>query len=117
MDIIIKETSASESFSIIDPKTGVNWISDFVGNTGATMDGQFVWDDELDAYVCDQETYDWWENCIDEHQKLADRVYELEQEHGWDAVHKVIDDEYYCDLGDQPRHVNSVLDEAFGQEE
>ena len=39
---------------------GAPYIADFAGNAGALSDGQFEWNEERDAYVCDQATYDWW---------------------------------------------------------
>lgn len=59
MKIIIKETSVTETLSIIDPKTGIDYILDFIGNTGAFADNQFNYDEEFDAYICDQATFDW----------------------------------------------------------
>lgn len=80
MKIIIKETQKIETLSIIDPKTGVDYISDFVGNTGALIDGQFEWNEDRDAYICDQETYDWWKEGVASNQKLVNRTHELVKE-------------------------------------
>lgn len=116
MNIVIKETNARESLEIIDPRTGVNWIQDFIGNAGALSDGQFEWDDELDAYVCDQETFDWWQKVVEENQELENRIFELEDKHGREAVYAVITDAGSNDLEDHARYVNQALDEAFGDE-
>jgi len=115
MNIIIKETNAPETLSIIDPKTGVDYITDFIGNTGA-LDRDFEWDDDRGAYVCSQETYDWWEQVVSDNQALEDRIHTLAQEHGLDAVYEAIADAGYVDLEDHAVNVAQVLDEVFGQE-
>ena len=113
MKIIIKETSAVETLSIIDPKSGVDYISDFIGNTGALNDGQFEWDEDRDAYVCDQETFDWWDTVVTANQSLDDRIHELVEEHGSEAVYEVIRAAGSVDLEDHAANVNQALDEAF----
>jgi len=114
MKIIIKETYAIETLSIIDPKSGVDYISDFIGNTGALIDGQFEWDEDRDAYVCDQETFDWWSTVVTANQALDDRINALVQEHGSETVYEVIHAAGSVDLEDHAPNVNQALDEAFG---
>lgn len=113
MKIIIKETSAVETLSIIDPKSGVDYINDFVGNTGALIDGQFKWDEDRDAYVCDQETFVWWDTVVTANQSLNDRIHELVKEHG-ETVYEVISATAGVDLEDHAANINQALDEAFG---
>jgi hypothetical protein len=114
MQIIINETGAVESLSIIDPKSGTNYIADFVGNTGALHDGQFAWDDDAQAHRCDQDTYDWWATVVAENQSLDDRKHALAQEHGWEAVHEALAQVGHCELEDQACQCSAALDEAFG---
>jgi hypothetical protein len=64
MKIKIKQTGEIKRLDIYDRQTGVNWAQDLIGNTGALIDGQFVWSDEDDAYLADQNTYDWWAQYI-----------------------------------------------------
>ncbi|EGY51312.1 hypothetical protein [Neisseria shayeganii] len=113
MEIIIKETNTRETLSIIDHKTGCNFIADFIGNTGALDDGQFEWNEEQNAYICNQETFDWWEKVISDNQALENRIAELIEEHGSDAVYKVVADAAYGDLEDHAAIINSELDENF----
>jgi hypothetical protein len=113
MKIIINETGAVETLSIIGAKSGLNYISDFVGNQGALSDGQFVWDEDQDAYVCDQETFDWWQKVVEENQELEYRIHELKEEHGSDEVDKVLEELGSVDLGDLASEINSALSEAF----
>ena len=117
MKIIIKETSAIGALSIIEPKTGLEYIIDYIANSGALIDGQFEWDEDREAYVCDQATYDWWTAVVADNQALANRIYALEQEHGVDAVWDVIGGVGAVDLGDHAEAVNNALNDAFGTTE
>lgn len=115
MKIIIKETGVTETLEIIDPTTGVNYIADFIGNTGALMDGQFEWDEELDAQVCDQATFDWWNTVVDNNQELTDRIHEMLKIYNQDAVYKVIGENSNVDLEDHASVINAALDEFEAQ--
>jgi hypothetical protein len=113
MNIIIKETAATETLSIIDPKTGVDYIIDFIGNTGA-LRNEFDRDEERDVFICDQETFNWWYTVVTEHQALENRIHELINEHGSEAVYDVVHAAGSVDLEDHTGNVNQALDEAFG---
>lgn len=117
MKIIIKETCSVETLSIIDPKSGVDYISDFIGNMDALIDGQFEWDCKRDAHVCSQETFDWWNTVVTANQSLDDRIGELVKEHGSEVVYEVINVAGSVDLEDHAANVNQALDEAFGSAE
>ena len=115
MNILIKETGERDIFTLIDPASNCCYVSDFIGNTGATINGQFTWSEQDDAYICDQGTYDWWRKVIDDQQALNWRIAELRSEHGQEAVHNAIVDYMgYCDLEDEAATLNAALDDAFG---
>lgn len=115
MNIIISGiTPVNKTLSIIDPKTGIDYIQDFIGNTGALIDGQFNYDDQ-DVYICDQNTFDWWCKVASDNQILENRIYELTKEHGSEAVYAVIYDAGTNDLEDHAAYVNQALDQAFGE--
>jgi len=115
MKIMIKETSVAKTLSIIDPNSGVDFIKDFVGNTGAFIDGQFQWDEDRDCYVCDQDTFDWWDTVVTDVQSLDYRIHELVAEHGSEAVNDIVHEAAaYVDLEDHAATVNEALNEAFG---
>jgi hypothetical protein len=119
MKITIKDSGKAETLALIDPKTGVNWIGDFVGNTGATSDGQFVFDDDPESpsyytYLCSQDTYDWWQSIVKQQQAVDDRVHGLKAEHGYEAVDAVIRSVGNADLEDMPSLIQAALDEVFG---
>lgn len=63
MKIKIMESGERKELSISD-ETGVNWVQDLIGNTGALHDGQFSWSSEDDAFLASQDTYDWWAKYI-----------------------------------------------------
>jgi hypothetical protein len=113
MKIIIKETAEVKTLSIVDPKSGVNYISDFIGNTGALIDGQFVWDKDRDAYFCEQETFEWWDTVITANQALSDRILDLAKEHDSEAVYEVINAVGSVDLEYYALCVGQALDGAF----
>ena len=115
MKCIIKETGAVEDLSIFDPKTGLDYTRDFIGNTGALGDGQFTWDDERNGYVCDAETFAWWDTVVRENQALERRIADLAQRHGTDAVYMVVQAAGSVDLEDLASNINAALDEAFAE--
>lgn len=84
MDVKIKETGKIESLRIIDPGNGVNWVTDLIGNTGAFNDGQFTWSEEDNAYIADQDTYDWWAGYISDADQTESDVTELAEKLGID---------------------------------
>lgn len=78
MNVFNKDTNEAKTLSLIDPKTGVDWAQDFIGNTGALEDGQFTFDDELDAYVCDTVTLERWEEEIEAEERTATICHDME---------------------------------------
>jgi hypothetical protein len=112
MKISIRETSAVKNLLIIDPKSGVDYIVDFIGNAGALIDGQFTW--LGDHYACDNDTYIWWHHVVADNQALADRINDLEQEHGPEKVCKVVHATGYAEVEDYASTVQQALDETFG---
>lgn len=113
MDIKIRQTGLNETLSIIDPRTGMDYISDFVGNTGAFNDGQFEYDAEQSSYLCDQYTFDWWHKVVNDNQELDERIYNLSKTYGSDEVYQVVNSAGSCDIEDHAANVNQFLDDAF----
>lgn len=110
MKIIINETGATKTLSIIDPKTECDYISDFIGNTG-DLTG---YDEDQDAYLWDQDKYDWWGKVVTAHQALDYRIADLSQEHGSEAVYRIICAAGSDDLEMYIAAANTSLDEVFG---
>ena len=112
MKLFIKETSAIETLSIIDPRTGCDYIFDFVGNTGA-FDREFEATDENADFAISQADYDWWAKVGADNQALEYRIAELAAEHGYDRVVDVVASTG-SDLEDYAAAANAALDEEFG---
>ena len=106
MKIIIDNKTEAE-LKLIDPSTGVDWVSDFIGNE----DNRFYYDDETDAYHCSQEEYDWWSDVIQDHQSAYDRIAELKKEYGDEEIREIIGNADASDLELWPGNVHAALDE------
>lgn len=112
MELYIKDTGAIETLAIIDPKTGCDYIFDFVGNTGA-FDREFEATDENADFAISQADYDWWAKVVADNQALEYRIAELAAEHGYDHVMDVVTS-ISSDLEDYAAAANAALDEEFG---
>lgn len=77
MDVIIKQTGELESLSIKCQGSGVDYISDFIGNAGGFRNGDFVRFSELSedeqqkyadmdehCYYASQSNFDWWQRIV-----------------------------------------------------
>jgi len=104
-----------EALELIDPKSGTNCAADIIGNYGGFIDGQFRYNEEADAYECTPETFEWWKRVLADHQALENRIAELVEEHGSEAVYEVVGSVGGYDLEDQPAAVHAALDETFGR--
>jgi hypothetical protein len=108
MEIKIKETGELETLEIIDPKYGVNWINDLMGNHGELPE----YDDEEGIYLIDQESYDWWKDLTSRYQAADDRYYELKKEvDDTEAFEREMQDACSCDLENMPEAMQAVCDE------
>ncbi|WP_455018957.1 hypothetical protein [Kingella denitrificans] len=112
MKLFIKDTGAIETLAIIDPKTGCDYIFDFVGNTGA-FDREFEATDENADFAISQADYDWWAKVVADNQALEYRIAELVAEYGYDRVMDVVTS-ISSDLEDYAAAANAALDEEFG---
>lgn len=112
MKVIIQESGESKTLSIIDARTGVDYIADFVAD-GLS---DFLVDEESGEYSCDTATFSWWEKVCADHAALDARIQALISEHGQYEVQGVVDGAGSVDLEYQAATVNQALDEAFGAE-
>lgn len=75
LNILIKETSEIKTLSVIDPHTDVDYIIDFIGNTGAFF-REFERIEHDDAtYQTTQSKFEWWKNVISKAQEVNDLMY------------------------------------------
>jgi hypothetical protein len=114
MLVRITDTGATESLSIIDPRSGCDYVIDYIGNAGAFEDGQFSRSNEDDEMECDQDTFDWWQNQIARQQAVDNRIDELCNEHGSDRVYAALHDAYSGEFESEPDEAMAALDDAFG---
>ena len=112
MKLFFRETGAIETLAIIDPRTGCDYIFDFVGNTGA-FTREFEKTDENADFAISQADYDWWAKVVADNQALENRIAELAAEHGYDRVMDAVTS-ISCDLADYAAAANAALDEEFG---
>lgn len=121
MKFYITDKNVYEELELIDPKYGIDWISDFIGNSGAIADNKccknatsyIVWDDEKDAYLIDSENFEWWKNVVAEMQQFELISYKIEKVYGYDAVCDAIGDSMACDLEFQAKNGMEALKAEF----
>lgn len=106
MKIYITDSKMTANLSIIDPKTGVDYITDFVGDSG-----DFVYDEDREAYCCDLATFVWWDRVTDDHQALNNRVHALSQKYEEGVVTQALEQAQAVGLEDQPAAFNAALDD------
>jgi hypothetical protein len=111
MKVRIIETGKDEELSIIDPKTGMDWINDLMGNHDALPE----YDEEADRHLMNQEDLDWWADLVERYQTADDRLYEIIMgiEDEWRILQSFMDDVHSinCDLENYPERLNQVCDE------
>lgn len=76
LNVLIKETSEVKSLSIIDPKTNIDYISDFIGNTGALGREFEKIEHDKAEYQVSEGDFEWWENVIKTTQEADDLMFE-----------------------------------------
>lgn len=108
MKVIIKETGKEEELSLIDPKDGIDYAADFID---IHQNGEFVYDDEQDAYLTSQDDYEWWAKVIADNQALENRVYALGLEYGYAVDYALADAQLGVDLDNHAAAYNQFLDE------
>ena len=112
MRFYITDKNVYEELELIDPKTGIDWICDFIGNSGAVGD-YIKYDDEKGAYLIDSENFEWWKNVVAEMQLFELMSYKIEKVYGYDAVCDAIGDSMLCDLEFQARNGMEALRTEF----
>ncbi|MNC21863.1 hypothetical protein D3C75_698490 [compost metagenome] len=113
MEIQIKGTSEIKELVLFD-SNGVNWINDFIGNNGGLRPDGIAYDAEHGTYSASEEEFAWWEKVVADQQQLDNRIAELKEAHGAEAVDAVVSGAADVDLEDYAAAVNAALDEEFG---
>lgn len=100
MRVKIKETGEIKDLGIIDPKTGVNYVADFIGNTGA-LGKEFLYNEDEEYYEALQDDVEWWENVIEAHEHIDDVLMVMSEdlpEEIYDDIHDRVQDSLSQDL-------------------
>ncbi|OKP97837.1 hypothetical protein A3849_13760 [Paenibacillus sp. P46E] len=114
MRVQITETNEIKELTLIDPKTGVDYVQDFIGNYDALADGQFTWNEGAGAFLAEQDTFSWWSQVIEDQKALDERIAELKESHDSEDVDAVVNAAADVDLENLAASVNKALDEEFG---
>lgn len=125
MEFIINETGERKELHYIDAETGVDCINDVIGNSGAVGD-YIIYDDEVEAYRIDRDSYDWWDEYITHAQEDAEELAELREEldqrdeDGVSAIDEIIARHYGpADMEGEHRewkNVFAIIREELGDE-
>ena len=110
MEIKIKETGAEVELSIIDPKSGVDWISDLLGDHNVSPDADQGIGDLLEM---SQEDYDWWFDLTTRYQRADFRYCELCKTLPDDDSDFLVEAVENCssDLEDYPELLQQICDD------
>lgn len=76
LNVLIKETNQVKSLSIIDPKTGVDYIGDFIGNTGAFSREFEKIENDAAEYQTSEGDFNWWKNVVATAQEADKLIFE-----------------------------------------
>ena len=109
MEITIFETGEKQELSIIDSKSGVDWINDLMGNHNELPN----YNDDDDIYQMTQESYNWWATLTKDLQAAEDRCDDVLNNLIGDKYDNMINDLHYinCDLEDAPNYMQSICNE------
>lgn len=119
MKVRIEETKLIKSLNIIDPKRGIDWISDFCqcGISDDFNNYYNVIDDNYDGedfdYEMSQENYDWWLETASEYEAAQYRIFNMSIKYGNSAIQDAISNCEYAELENQAYVINNALDNFF----
>lgn len=119
MKVKIFETGEIGELSIVDYKTGCNYVADFIGNTGDLSNLFWHEQDEngneiADYYVTSQSTYDWWAGIIEKQNELTRLTEKLVAEYGSEKIEEIINNALGGDFeNDIINSLNSLKEFAY----
>ena len=88
MNVKSIETGKVYNLSIIDPKNGVDYIADLIGNNGGFSDNPqdgIYYNDGREEYLSTTENIIWWEQVIDDLEAVEKMVKDAADKLGIDA--------------------------------
>lgn len=98
-----------EQLALVDAN-GNDWVNDFIGNTGALAD-EIVWDEEKNAFVAEEDAFDFWKKAVETQQLISNRIEEMNNQLGADAVSEALEDTDASDIPDEQANILAALDE------
>ena len=110
MEIKIEETGEEVELTIIDPRSGVDWISDLLGNHNVVMQEGGGIGALLEM---SQEDYDWWSDLTERYQIADFRYYDLRKTLPDDDSGYLVEavENLSCDLEDYPELLQQICDD------
>lgn len=109
MKITIKETNDIQEITIIDPKTGLDYARDFIGNNEIDLE----FDDEGNI-IMTEEACDYWFNLCSHYEKADHRCYRMKDDLNNSEYTSFLDDLTYeisqVDLETTPDVMNQICD-------
>lgn len=98
-------------------KDGIDIVLDFIGNNSGFCNKDFVLSDDLNAYVTNEETFNWWHNLIECYQHVDRVILKLTEETGDDIEQILYDSKvFYSDYITLPAAVLRELEKLYGKE-
>ncbi len=125
--IMIEETKKVEEITIIDPKSGLDWSADFIGNNIVNPEYEYVKSEDDDLMVMSQEDFDWWAELAERWGKADEAVknffdnIEMKDEiEPWEVASLIegMRDTYEgsfrfgCDLEDHPEAMQGAVEDV-----
>jgi len=113
-DITTKQIIALE---LID-KNGVNWIKDYIGNTGgfgSLQDGLIEYDQDNDIYLADTETINWWIDIIDRQKNVDEEIDNIRQNFGDEIAEQLISNSADGDLESTINGIEFAINQFYGE--
>lgn len=102
----IIETGATQSLAILDPKTGLDYSGDLLGN----YDGYDGYDEDSEMPTMTQETYNWWADLLGRLESAEYAAYEyrrsIDDQQDFDDL---LSQHTNCDLENIPEAIISAI--------
>ena len=107
MATTLRTPTRTLTLTLVDPRTGVDWSGDYVGNH---YDTQLHRDKSgRGDYITTEVTADWWVDQCERQQRADNAMAELTSDQR-DAVHA--DPRLACDLADLPEMIMAAIVDA-----
>lgn len=123
MELKIKETGEIKTLTLVDPESGVNWISDFIGvNSGFGDVDKGLIDQDPDSdhlRLATQKTYDWWAEMIMSYEGMEEQIANAREKYGRDEIDEYLQSvhAFDVDLEDTPGSVALALEDYVRETE